>query len=35
MPVPLRVAVGWGTLEHGSIGRQDPSGSADLGSVAP
>ena len=27
-------AVGWGMLEHGSIGRHDPSGFADLGSVA-
>lgn len=28
-------AVGWGMFEHGSIGRHDPSGFADLGSVAP
>jgi len=28
-------AVGWGMLEHGTIGRHDPSGFTDLGSVAP
>jgi hypothetical protein len=28
-------AEGWGLFEHGSIGRHDPSGFADLGSVAP
>lgn len=28
-------AVGWGLFEHGTIGRHDPSGFADLGSVAP
>ncbi len=27
--------VGWGLFEHGTIGRHDPSGFADLGSVAP
>jgi hypothetical protein len=27
--------VGWGIFEHGSIGRHDPSGFADLGAVAP
>jgi hypothetical protein len=26
---------GWGLFEHGTIGRHDPSGFADLGSVAP
>ena len=26
---------GWGIFEHGSIGRHDPSGFADLGAVAP
>ena len=28
-------AVGWGMFEHGTFGRHDPSGFADLGSVAP
>jgi hypothetical protein len=28
-------AEGWGLFEHGSIGRHDPSGFADYGSVAP
>ena len=28
-------AVGWGLFEHASIGRHDPSGFADWGSVAP
>ncbi len=28
-------AEGWGLFEHGSVGRHDPSGFADLGSVAP
>lgn len=28
-------AEGWGLFEHGSIGRHDPSGFADLGAVAP
>ena len=27
--------VGWGLFEHGTIGRHDPSGFADLGAVAP
>jgi hypothetical protein len=26
---------GWGIFEHGAIGRHDPSGFADLTSVAP
>ena len=28
-------AVGWGLFEHGTIGRHEPSGFTDLGSVAP
>ena len=31
----LNGEVGWGLFEHGTIGRHDPSGFADLGSVAP
>ena len=28
-------AEGWGLFEHGTMGRHDPSGFADWGSVAP
>ena len=35
IPATCDGAEGWGLFEHATIGRHDPSGFTDLGSVAP